>query len=38
MYYLANLRNEVLINKVLLDTLSKLKCKNEKNSYTKSKS
>ena len=38
MYYLANLRNKVLINKILPDTLFKPKDKNKKIPYTNSKS
>ena len=38
MYYLANLRNKVLINQILPDTLFKPKRKNKKNSCSKSKS
>ena len=38
MYYLANLRNKVLINQILPDTLFKPKRKNKKISCSKSKS
>ena len=37
MYYLANLRNKVVINQFLLDTLFKAKRKNKRISYTNSK-
>ena len=37
MHYLVNLRNKVLMNQILPDTLFNPKCENEKDSYTKSK-
>ena len=38
MYYLANLRNKVLLNQILPNKLFKLKHKNKNISYAKSKS